>query len=89
MQLKFKERYFLLEKIIAVRRWLDDIIELVNTEIEFDSKSLSELKRNHFNIAADIEANLKLFLTTRWQNAKKHSLPPIFNLDQQNEVKST
>ncbi|CAF1584249.1 unnamed protein product [Adineta ricciae] len=71
--------------IIAVRRWLDDIIELVNTEIEFDSKSLSELKRNHFNIAADIEANLKLFLTTRWQNAKKHSLPPIFNLDQQNE----
>ncbi|UJR27849.1 hypothetical protein I4U23_009114 [Adineta vaga] len=71
--------------IIVIRRWFDDTIELVNTEIEFDSDSLNELKRNNFNIVADIEANLKLFLTTRWLNTKKHTLPVIFNLDERNE----
>lgn len=73
-------------QIIVIRRWFDDTMELVNTEVEFDADSLSELKRNNFNLVADIEANLKLFLTTRWHNAKKHTLPPIFNLDEANEV---
>ncbi|CAF4443126.1 unnamed protein product, partial [Adineta steineri] len=54
--------------IIVIRRWFDDTIELVNTEVEFDKNSLVEFKRNNLNIIADIEANLKLFLTTRWQN---------------------
>jgi hypothetical protein len=67
---------------------LDDTIELVNTEIEFDENSLNEFKRNHFNILADIEANLKLFLTTRWQNAKKFTLPTIFNFDERHEVEN-
>jgi len=65
---------------------LDDTIELVNTEIEFDENSLNEFKRNNLNIVADIEANLKLFLTNRWQNAKKFTLPTIFNFDERNEV---
>ncbi len=67
---------------------MDDTIELVNTEIEFDENSLNEFKRNHFNILADIEANLKLFLTTRWQNAKKFTLPTIFNFDEIHEVEN-
>jgi len=58
----------------------------VNTEVEFDENSLNEFKRNNFNIIADIEANLKLFLTNRWQNTKKFSLPTIFNFDERNEV---
>jgi hypothetical protein len=54
--------------------------------VEFDENSLHEFKRNNLNIVADIEANLKLFLTTRWQNAKKFTLPTIFNFDERNEV---
>ena len=60
---------------------------MVNTEVEFDENSLNEFKRNHINILADIEANLKLFLTTRWQNVKKFTLPTIFYFDERNEVK--
>jgi len=74
------------KKIIVIRRWFDDTIELVNTQVEFDETSLNEFQRNNFNILADIEANLKLFVTTRWQNAKKFTLPTIFNLDERNEV---
>ncbi|CAF1321831.1 unnamed protein product [Adineta steineri] len=71
--------------IIVIRRWFDDTIELVNTEVEFDKNSLVEFKRNNLNIIADIEANLKLFLTTRWQNPKKFTLPTIFNFDEIDE----
>lgn len=73
-------------KIVVARRWYDESIELVNTEVEFDEKSLQELKRNHVQMIADIEANLKLFLNTRWQNAKKHTLPMILSFDERNEV---
>ncbi|CAF4709932.1 unnamed protein product [Rotaria socialis] len=71
--------------IVVIRRWFDDTVELVNTEIEFDGKSLNEFKRNNFNMAADIEANLKLYLTIRWQNIKKFTLPTIFDFDDRNE----
>jgi hypothetical protein len=37
-------------------------------------------------MVADIEANLKLFLTNRWQNTKKFTLPTIFNFDERDEV---
>lgn len=78
---------FILLKVVLVRRWFDDTMEIVNTEIEFDKDSLNELKRNNLNIVADIEANLKLYLTMRWQNAKKFRLPPIFDFDERNEVR--
>ena len=68
------------------RRWYDESIEVVNTEVEFDEKSLQDLRRNHVQMIADIEANLKLFLNTRWQNAKKHTLPMILTFDDRNEV---
>ncbi|CAF3546263.1 unnamed protein product [Rotaria sordida] len=71
--------------IVVIRRWFDDTIELVNTEVEFDENSLNELKRNNINIVADIEANLKLYLTIRWQNAKKFTLPTIFDFDERDE----
>ena len=70
-----------------LRRWFDDTIELVNTEVEFDEKSLTEFKRTNSKMAADIQANLKLFLNNRWQNAKKFTLPPILNFDERVEVK--
>jgi hypothetical protein len=73
-------------QILVARRWFDDTIELVNTEVEFDDDSLTELKRNHLNMITDIEANLKLFLTTRWQHAKKVTLPAIFDFDERDEV---
>lgn len=66
---------------------MDDTVELVNTEIEFDDKSLNEYKRNNLNIIAEIEANLKLFLTIRWQNVKKFRLPTIFDFDLLHEVR--
>ncbi|CAF3927091.1 unnamed protein product, partial [Rotaria sp. Silwood1] len=72
--------------IVVIRRWFDDSIELVNTEVEFDGNSLNEFKRNNLNMVADIEANLKLYLTIRWQNAKKFTLPTIFDFDERNEV---
>ncbi|CAF4540229.1 unnamed protein product [Rotaria sp. Silwood1] len=71
--------------IVVIRRWFDDSIELVNTEVEFDGNSLNEFKRNNLNMVADIEANLKLYLTIRWQNAKKFTLPTIFDFDERNE----
>ena len=73
-------------QILVARRWFDDTIELVNTEVEFDDDSLNELARNHLNMISDIEANLKLFLTTRWQHAKKLTLPAIFDFDERDEV---
>ena len=54
--------------------------------MEFDDDSLNELKRNHLNMITDIDANLKLFLTTRWQHAKKFTLPAIFDFDERDEV---
>lgn len=37
---------------------------------------------------ADIEANLKLLIDARWQNAKKFRLPPIVDLDKRQKVLS-
>jgi hypothetical protein len=69
-------------KILVARRWLNDRIEIQNTNIEFDDKSLREFQRNQIHI----EENLKLFLNTHWQQAKKYTLPTILNFDQRNEV---
>jgi len=80
------DRFDFSVQIIVIRRWFDDTVEFVNTEIEFDDKSLHEFKRNHQKFLIDIEANVKFFLTNRWQNAKKFTLPTIFNFDDRNEV---
>jgi hypothetical protein len=69
--------------VIVVRRWFDDKIEIQNTNIEFDEKSLREFQRNQ----NDIEENFQFFLTNHWQNAKKYTLPIIFDLDERYEVK--
>lgn len=86
----FKGQIFQLDlhrclKIIVARRWLDNTIETVNTEVEFDENSIQEFKRNQLSIIADIQANLKLYLNTRWQSPKKNPLPNIFNFDQRQE----
>lgn len=39
-------------------------------------------------MTADIEANLKLFLTNRWQNARKYPLPTIVDYDERLEVRN-
>lgn len=59
----------------------------MNTEVEFDEKSLNEFKRMNHKMTADIEANLKLFLTNRWQNARKSPLPTILDFDERSEVR--
>jgi hypothetical protein len=74
--------WVIFEKILVVRRWFDDRIEIQNTNIEFDEKSLQEFQRNQ----NDIEENFKFFLTNHWQNAKKYTLPIIFDLDERYEV---
>ncbi len=71
------------KKILVARRWFDDRIEIQNTNIEFDEKSLREFQRNQIHI----EDNLKLFLNTHWQQTKKYTLPMILNFDERNEVK--
>jgi len=67
-------------KILVARRWFDDKIEIQNTNIELNEKSLNEIF---------IEENFKLFFNNiHWQNTKKYILPNIFNFDERNEVKT-
>jgi hypothetical protein len=89
INLIFNRYLFYSIKIVVARRWFDDTIELVNTEVEFDDSSLQEFQRNHLQMVHDIEANLKLFINTRWQHAKKFTLPFIFDFDERQEVAMT
>jgi hypothetical protein len=70
------------EKILAAHRWSDTAIEIENTNIEFDEKTLNEFQRN----INDIEENLKLFINNPWHHAKKYTLPRIIDFDQSNQV---
>ncbi len=70
------------QKILVIRRWSDTTIEIQNTNIEFDEKTLMEFQRNVIHI----EENLKLFIDHPWHHAKKLTLPKLINFDQRNEV---
>ncbi len=71
------------QKILAVRRLFNDKIEIQNTNIDLDEKSLNEFQHNKISI----EENLKLFLNIHWKNSKKYTLPRIINFDERNQVK--
>ena len=74
-------------QILVARRWYDDTIEFVNSEVEFDEYSIEKFQQNQIQLMADIDANLKLFLNSRWQNAKKVRLPTVFNFDERVQVR--
>ncbi|CAF3701786.1 unnamed protein product [Rotaria sordida] len=67
--------------ILVARRLFSDTIEIQNTNIEFDEKSLNEIQRNIIHI----EENLKLFINNRWQFTKKYKLPIIINFDERKQ----
>ncbi|CAF4314234.1 unnamed protein product, partial [Rotaria socialis] len=63
--------------ILAARRWLQDSIEIQNTNIEFDKQSLIEIERDMISI----KENFKLFVSNRWPQSKKYKLPVLFDFD--------
>ncbi|CAF4253007.1 unnamed protein product, partial [Rotaria sp. Silwood2] len=64
--------------ILVARRSFSNIIEIQNTNIEFDTKTLNEIQRNIIHI----EENLKLFINNGWSHAKKYKLPELINFDE-------
>lgn len=84
---QLKERHDFLNlysKILVARRSFQDSIEILNTDIEFDKKSLNEIERN----LNAIKENLQLFISSRWQYAKKYKLPQLIDFDQRHQVNS-
>ncbi len=78
-----KFSYSIFKQILVIRRLFNDKIEIQNTNIDLDEKSLNEFQHNQISI----KENLKLFLNIHWKNAKKYTLPTIFNFDERNQVK--
>ncbi|CAF0739988.1 unnamed protein product, partial [Didymodactylos carnosus] len=65
--------------IFVIRRWFDNTIEIVNTNILFDHTTLTKLQKNN-KILLDIETNLKLYLNDKWNNVRKSILPSIYDI---------
>ncbi|CAF1602995.1 unnamed protein product, partial [Rotaria sp. Silwood1] len=87
-QVKFQDilssYYHMNEKkliILVIRQSFSNIIEIQNTNIEFDEKSLNEIQRNMIHI----EENLKLFINNHWQHAQKYKLPELIKFDKRKQ----
>ncbi|CAF1624706.1 unnamed protein product [Adineta ricciae] len=63
-------------RILAIRRWSVQSIEIQDTNIDINEKPVD---------IVDISTQLETFFSHRWSNSKKHSVPNFVDLDQRNE----